>query len=91
MESTLPVRVPLPVNWFSRDEEIGTIITARALDGRFLGSITVSTKIRGFAMGVCAVTSAGAKGYSGRFWEFRLFRDAIDALRNEIEHAPARM
>lgn len=90
MANTLPVRIPLPTNWFSRDEDVGTVITARALDGRFLGSITVSTKIRAFTMGVCAVTTASTKPYSGSSWKSRLFRDAIDALRREVEPGGAR-
>ncbi|MDB0544514.1 hypothetical protein [Ralstonia solanacearum] len=78
---TMAVPVELPPNWIAEAGVQGVVIMAYAADGRSQGSVTVCTKVRGFALGISRVYAGECeKRYLGRGWEAKLYADAIAAL-----------
>lgn len=76
----LPVK--LPVGWsVEADESYGVVITG-ILNGHS-GFVTVNEQRRGFAMGICRVTTIPSL-YSGRYWRKELYEAAIASLREAL-------
>lgn len=75
--------VDLPANWIAETDARGIVITAYDSEKRSQGSVTVCTKVRGFALGIARVYAGdGPQRYTGRGWEARLYADAIAALQS---------
>lgn len=78
--ATVPVE--LPPNWTAEADARGTIITAYDSEKQSQGSVTVCTKVRGFALGISRVYAGESeKRYLGRGWEAQLYADAVAALQ----------
>jgi hypothetical protein len=76
------VPVVLPKGWRATEDSRGVVIDAFDADGRSQGSVTVSEKVRGFALGVQGVRRPeGASKYVGRGWKAQLYADAVEALQ----------
>lgn len=79
---TAKVPVELPRNWTAEADARGVVITAYDSEKRSQGSVTVCTKVRGFALGISRVYAGeGEKRYLGRGWEAKLYGDAVAALQ----------
>lgn len=77
----------LPEGWtheYSRS--YGLIINA-VVDGRHLGSVTVSEDARGFDLGISIVRKRGQ--YAGRGWKVSLYKDAVRALQAALTLEPS--
>lgn len=79
---SIVVPVELPAHWIAEADTRGVVITAYDAENRSQGSVTVSSKVRGFALGISSVYAGeGEKRYLGRGWEAKLYSDAIAALQ----------
>ncbi|WP_429482122.1 hypothetical protein [Paraburkholderia youngii] len=60
------------------------MLNAHGADGREIGSVTVDTSVRWFALAICQVRrpwDADKDRYHGRGWQAQLFTDALEELK----------
>jgi len=77
--------VDLPAGWTAEESSFGILIEGRGEDGRGIGGVTINETVRGYALGISPVRrlfTDDPSPYQGRGWREKLYRDAIDALRN---------